>query len=231
MSVMRAVRVIIADDHPVVLRGLLALLAGHGEFEVVKACANGLEASEAINSLLPDVAVLDVHMPGQNGLELLKFVTTKRMPTRVVFLAATLSDREIISAVAAGVFGLLLKESAPDTLIDCLHAVAAGEKWLPVELVDPAIERAREHRQQVARVDKLLTQREREVMLLAAEGLSNKDVARRLNVTEGTVKVHLYAIYQKVAVRNRTALANLARAYRGHDQSDSLNDSKPINQR
>jgi len=215
---MCAIRVVIGDDHPVVLRGLVALLAGHSEFQVVKSCINGTECLEAIQTLLPEVAVLDVHMPEPNGLEVLEFVTSKRFATRVVFLAASFTDQEISSAVAGGAFGVVLKEYAPENLIKCLHTVAAGEKWLPSNLIDPALQRARERRRQVARVDNALNQRESEVMLLAAEGLSNKDIARVLNVSEGTVKVHLYAIYQKVAVPNRTALANLVREYRD-DQS------------
>jgi two-component system nitrate/nitrite response regulator NarL len=85
----RTIRVIIADDHPVVLQGLLALLCGHRGFEVVKTCAAGTECIDAIRTLLPDVAVIDVHMPGQNGPEVLKFVTANRISTRVIFLAAT----------------------------------------------------------------------------------------------------------------------------------------------
>jgi two-component system nitrate/nitrite response regulator NarL len=101
----------------------------------------------------------------------------------------------------------------PETLITCLQAVAAGQKWLPEDIVEPARLRARERHGQ-ARTYHALTEREREVMLLVADGLSNKEVGRRLNVTEGTVKVHLYAIYQKVGVINRTALANWAWQHR-----------------
>ena len=108
----------------------------------------------------------------------------------------------------------MLKESAADALINCLQAVAAGQRWLPAELVDGALERTRAVRAQFASVGSALTPREREVMLLVADGLSNRDVGRRLNVSEGTVKVHLHSIYQKVAVQNRTALAIFAGLYR-----------------
>jgi DNA-binding NarL/FixJ family response regulator len=168
---------------------------------------------KAIRHFLPDLALVDMNMPKPMGLDVLKAVVSERLSTRVVFLAASLSDREILTAVALGAFGIMLKESAADALIGCLQSVAAGQRWLPPRLVDPAIERARERRTQVTRVDDKLTQREREVMLLVADGLSNKEVGRRLNVTEGTVKIHLYAIYQKVSVSNRTELANFARLY------------------
>ncbi len=208
------ISLVIADDHPVVLQGLITLLGQNGGFKLIESCADGTACIRAIRRFLPDLALLDMNMPKPNGLEVLKTVTAERLSTRIVFLAASPSDREIITAVAGGAFGIMLKESAPDALINCLRSVAAGYKWHPAELVDRALERARERQQEFARVDDALTQREREVMLLVADGLSNKEVGRRLNVSEGTVKIHLHTIYQKVSVNNRTALANLARVYR-----------------
>jgi two-component system nitrate/nitrite response regulator NarL len=211
---MRPVSLIIADDHPVVLQGLVALLGEHGGFKLIESCSDGAECIKAIRKFLPDLALVDMNMPTSNGLQVLKAVTAERLSTRIVFLAASPNDREIIAAVAGGAFGIMLKESAPDTLINCLQAVAAGHQWLPAELVDGALERTQKARAQFETVDGALTQREREVMLLVADGLSNKDVGRRLNVSEGTVKVHLHSIYQKVAVNNRTALAKFAGLYR-----------------
>ncbi len=211
---MRPVSLIIADDHPVVLQGLKALLGEHKVFNLIESCSNGMECIKSIRKFVPDLALVDMNMPDQNGLQVLKAVTAERLPTRIVFLAASPNDREILAAVAGGAFGIMHKESAPETLINCLQAVAAGHRWLPAEIVDGALERTRQARAQFAGVDSSLTQREREVMLLVADGLSNKDVGRRLNVSEGTVKVHLHSIYQKVAVNNRTALAKFAGLYR-----------------
>jgi two-component system nitrate/nitrite response regulator NarL len=215
---MRPLSLIIADDHPVVLQGLIALLREHRGFKVVASCPDGAECIKAIREFLPDLALLDINMPNLNGLQVLKAATAERLSTRIVFLAATPNDREIVAAVAGGAFGIMLKESAPDTLINCLRAVAAGHRWLPAELVDGARERVRMVRAQFANVDAALTQREREVMLLVADGLSNKAVGRRLNVSEGTVKLHLHSIYQKVAVNNRTALAKFAGQYRDRNE-------------
>jgi two-component system nitrate/nitrite response regulator NarL len=217
---MRPISLIVADDHPVVLRGLIALLGEHKEFKLIVSCSDGAECIKSIRKFLPDLALLDMNMPNLNGLQVLKAVTADKLSTRIVFLAATPSDREIIAAVAGGAFGMMLKESAPDTLINCLHAVAAGHQWLPAKFVDGALERARKARAQFASVDSALTHREREVMLLVAEGLSNKHVGRRLNVSEGTVKAHLHSIYHKVAVNNRTALAKFAGLYR--DRTEGL---------
>jgi RNA polymerase sigma factor (sigma-70 family) len=153
-----------------------------------------------------------MNMPGPDGLEVLKIVREEMLPTRIVFLAASLSDHEISAAIAGGAFGIMLKETAPDALIDCLRSVADDRKWLPASLTEEALDRERKRILEIARLD-ALTQREREVMLLVSHGLSNKEVGRRLNVAEGTVKVHLSSIYEKLAVNNRTALANLARIY------------------
>ena len=205
-----AVRLVIADDHPVVLKGLISFLRDH--FDLVASCANGEECLKAIRAFEPDVALIDMNMPMPNGLAILRTVTREIPCTRIVLLAASLSDREIDAAIAGGAFGVMLKEAAPEALIDCVRSVAADHKWLP-RLEDEAADRARQRCEEVARLDDALTQREREVMRLVSGGLSNKQVGRKLNVTEGTVKVHLSSIYEKLGVNNRTTLANLARTY------------------
>ena len=210
----RSIRIIVADDHPVVLNGLITLLNEDKTFKLLAKCTNGRDALDAIRALRPDLALLDVNMPGLNGLQVLKTLIAENLPTRVCFLAASLTDREIVDAAAGGAFGIILKESAPDTLITCLHAIAAGQKWLPADLVDGASERLREHHAEIAKVSDILSPREIEIMLSVAEGLSNKEVGRQLDISEGTVKMHLHNIYQKIHVTNRTSLANFAIAYR-----------------
>jgi two-component system nitrate/nitrite response regulator NarL len=210
----RSVSIVVADDHPVVLGGLIALLQQNKTFKLVASCKGGYEALDAIRTFRPDLALLDVNMPGLNGLQVLKALITENLPTRVCFLAASLSDKDIVAATTGGAFGIVLKESAPDTLITCLHALAAGEKWLPADLVKKALDRLEEHQAEIAKVSEVLSPREIEIMLRVAEGLSNKEVGRQLNISEGTVKMHLHSIYQKIQVTNRTSLANFATAYR-----------------
>ena len=211
---MHSVSIVVADDHPVVLHGLVTLLSDDKRFNIVASCANGEESLAAIRKFMPDLALLDIRMPSLNGLQVLRAVINEKLRTRVIFLAASPSDDEIVAATAGGAYGIMLKETAPDTLIACLQAVAAGQIWLPDDLVDAALERTRERRAYVSRVENLLTGREREVMLRVADGLSNKEVGSQLNISEGTVKVHLHNIYQKIGVTNRTTLANFAMAYR-----------------
>jgi two-component system nitrate/nitrite response regulator NarL len=210
----RSVSIVVADDHPVVLGGIVTLLNEDKTFRLVASCTDGVQAIDAIRTIKPDLALLDMNMPKQNGLQVLKALVAENLPTRVIFLAASLSDKEIVAATTTGAYGIVLKESAPDMLIASLHAVAAGEKWLPADLVDGAIERMREDHAQLAAVSQLLTPREIEIMLKVAEGLTNSQVGSQLNISEGTVKMHLHSIYEKVGVSNRTSLANYAIAYR-----------------
>jgi DNA-binding NarL/FixJ family response regulator len=210
----RSVSIVVADDHPVVLGGLIALLKKDKMFRLAASCANGPEAIDAIRTLRPELALLDVSMPGLNGLQVLETLIAENLPTRVCLLAASLTDRQIVAAATKGASGIILKEAAPDTLITCLRAIASGQKWLPADVVDGAVERLRENDAQIAKVSDALSPREIEIMLRVAEGLSNKEVGRQLDISEGTVKMHLHSIYQKIHVNNRTSLANFANAYR-----------------
>jgi two-component system nitrate/nitrite response regulator NarL len=210
----RSVSIVVADDHPIVLGGLVTLLKQDKALRLVASCANGREAIDAIRSLRPDLALLDLNMPQLNGLQVLEALIAEKLPTRVCFLAASLSDKEIVAVADKGAFGIVLKESAPDTLITALHAIAAGQKWLSGALVNGASTRLRELQAEVTRITDALSPREIEIMLRVAEGLSNKEVGRQLKISEGTVKMHLHSIYQKINVSNRTSLANFAMAYR-----------------
>ena len=214
MSKHRLVSIILADDHPIVLGGLVTLLKQDKALHLVATCANGQEALDAIRTLRPALALLDFNMPRLNGLQVLEALIAEKLPTRVCFLAASLSDKEIVAVADKGAFGIVLKESAPDTLITALHAIAAGQKWLSGALVNGASTRLRELQAEISRVSDALSPREIEIMLRVAEGLSNKEVGRQLKISEGTVKMHLHSIYQKINVSNRTSLANFAMAYR-----------------
>jgi two-component system, NarL family, nitrate/nitrite response regulator NarL len=210
----RSVSIVVADDHPVVLGGLVTLLKEDKTLRLLTTCANGQQAIDAIRTFRPDLALLDFNMPKLNGLQVLEALVAENLPTRVCFLAGSLTDREIVAAASRGAFGIILKESAPDTLLSGLHAIAAGQKWLPSNTVNAASERLGELQAEVTRISNALSPREMEIMLRVAEGLSNKEVGRQLKISEGTVKMHLHSIYQKIHVTNRTSLANFAVAYR-----------------
>jgi len=202
-------RTVLADDHPIVLSGLRALLHTQPEVEVVAAAQDGATALEMIRAYEPDIAVLDINMPALTGLDVLDAIEANGLSTRGVLLTGSASDEQIAAGVERGAWGLLLKESAPDTLMECLRIVAAGQRWLPEEVVAPAIRRATERREKDVQLARVLTAREYEIAGLVAQGLSNKHIARRLTISEGTVKIHLHNTFEKLGGGNRTSLAIL----------------------
>jgi len=210
------IKVLVADDHPLVLRGISELLRAEPGLEIVAECRNGMEALEKIREFGPAVAILDLSMPGPSGLDILKRIRSERLHCRVVMLTASISDAKLLDAVATGVGGVLLKDAAPDLLVECIREVASGRPWIPDDLLNPALVRENARRSAEKISTDGLTPREREVMLLVADGLSNKEVGRRLNLSDGTVKIHLHNIYQKVGVANRTALTAAAISRRHH---------------
>jgi two-component system, NarL family, nitrate/nitrite response regulator NarL len=207
----RIVTVVIADDHPIVLKGVADLLESCGQVRVLATCQDGISAIEAVRNHAPDVAVLDLAMPGANGLKALESIKAEMPGTNVVLLTGQIAGDQIARALAAGAKAILLKDSALEELVSCVQAVADGRKWVSASL----LEYEREFRANRGSIEQALTEREREIMRLVARGLSNKSVARRLELSEGTVKGHLHNIYRKTGTSNRTELAVLALAHFG----------------
>jgi DNA-binding NarL/FixJ family response regulator len=198
----------LCDDHPLILRGLADLIAAETDIDIVATCGGGQQAIDAILEHMPDVAVLDISMPERDGIDVLKEIAREQWPVRVVFLTGCITDEQMIQAIAAGAYGIVLKESAAASLVDCLRHVAEGRRWLPSSIVQPAIRRASAAARRISPFE-LLTRREKEVARLIADGRSNKEAAVRLAMSEGTVKIHLHSIYSKLGVDNRTAVAIL----------------------
>jgi two-component system, NarL family, nitrate/nitrite response regulator NarL len=205
---------VVADDHPLVLRGLVELLECEPDISVVASCSDGAAALKAILELKPDVAVLDISMPGLTGLEVLGNLALQGCGTKVILLTASVVEIHILTAIAQGAKGLIMKDMALNVLVQCIREVASGQRWFSADLVDAALLHETGHRALSERLDQVLTSREREVMLLVSEGLANKEVGRRLGLSEGTVKIHIHNIFQKLKVPNRTALTALALARR-----------------
>ena len=210
----RSISIVVADDHPVVLHGVAGVLRSNFDMKVVAVCSDGATALEAIRKWSPDVAVLDILMPGLSGIDVLARLAADGLATKVVLLTATANDEQIARAIAGRAQGIVLKEAALTDLVDCIRTVAEGRQWLPMALVNAALERETKRRLTSQRVTQLLTVRERQVVLLIADGLANKEIGRRLELSEGTIKIHLHNIYQKLHVNNRTTLAALAIAHR-----------------
>lgn len=197
--------VLIADDHPILLSGLKALIDADPDFNVVATAADGAAALDSVRAIEPDVAILDLNMPLRTGLEVLTQLTTMGVGTDVVVLAATASDDDIHRLVTAGAKGLVLKESAPQLLMQCLHTVVAGEVWFSDDIAGIVSRQGEEKRVWRERLESL-TEREIEVVRLANAGASNKEIAYELQLVEGTVKVHLNNIFRKLHVSTRSEL-------------------------
>jgi two-component system, NarL family, nitrate/nitrite response regulator NarL len=205
---MRSTSVVIADRHPVVLHGLSHLLDAHRGFNVVACCGDGASCIEALRNLTPDIAILDASMPGVSWLEILSIVNSEGLSTRLVFFTASDEESELVLAAAADGYSIIPKDVTAEVLVQSLHQVVEGKLLLPlpssVQAVTPEQNAIRE------KALTTLTERERQIMRLVSEGLSNKEIGRRLNITDGTIKVHLHHIFQKLEISNRTELATFA---------------------
>lgn len=213
---MRCTSVVIADRHPVVLQGLTSALEAQNGFKVVACCSTGTSCIEAIRSLTPDIAVIDIAMPGLTGLEIITIANSERLCTRIVFFTAVVEDRQLVLSASAGAYGVILKDASLETLVQSLREIATGQRLLPLPSVDHVIPSEQKNIAITESVLTVLTERERQIMHLVSEGLSNKEIGRRLNIADGTIKQHLHHIYQKLEINNRTVLAALAISHNEH---------------
>jgi two-component system nitrate/nitrite response regulator NarL len=204
---MRRIQVVIADRHPVVLQGLGNMLGAHSDFEIVASCTDGPGCVEAIRNLAPDIAILDGSMPGVTGREILS-IASENSSTRFVFFISSEFERELVLSAAADGYSFISKDVTPEVLVQSLRRVAKGQQLLPLPTVDQAVPREQSAMTENAMV--VLTDRERQIMKLVSEGLSNKEIGRRLKISDGTIKVHLHHIFQKLEISNRTVLAAIA---------------------
>jgi len=196
---------VVADGCPVFLCGLISLFRSEYDFDVVARCRNGAESLQAIRDLSPDIALLDSSMPAGSGVNVLASAISEGSQTRIVLLAARAELRSIF-AVANGAYGIVPRDVLPEVLIRDLRQVAAGRR-LSLRASRPGEARTRTDTEKALAV---LTKRERQIAELVSAGLPNKEVGRQLNLTAGTVKVHLHNIFSKLAINNRTALTALA---------------------
>jgi DNA-binding NarL/FixJ family response regulator len=204
-----AIRVVLVDDHPLVLSGVEQLLATGQDFEVVRTCSTAGEGYRAVNEDHPDVMVLDLMLPGEDGLSLLRRLDATKPPA-VIVLTAVQDEDLLLDAARLGARGIVLKAMAPRTLEDCIRAVYRGERRLHVEGVDYA-KRVEERQSVEAELSGQLTPRELEIARLVALKLDNQEIATRLAITVGTVKIHLHHVFDKLHVNGRHELQQFLR--------------------
>jgi DNA-binding NarL/FixJ family response regulator len=196
------IRVLVAEDHAVVRSGLLQLLGDVENVEVLGAATGGEEAVRLAAEHRPDVVLMDLEMPGLDGIQATRQIRAADSDVNVVVLTAFSDRRRILDAIDAGAVGYLLKDAEPDELVRGLEAAARGESPLAPQAAQ-ALVAARAEQQSVPE----LTPREREVLALLADGLPNKLIARRLEISEKTVKAHLTNIFHRIGVTDRTQAA------------------------
>ena len=211
------VRVLLCDDHAMVREGLERLVNSHDGVEVVGTAADGEEAVRQAAALRPDVVMMDVSMPGLDGIEATRRITTAAPDTRVVMLTSFREDSRVLDALSAGAIGFMLKDSDGAELVRAIEAAARGDVPL-----DPRAARAIVHGSTRTDPRDEMTAREREVLELISHGLPNKVIALRLGISEATVKAHLTRIYRHLGVSDRTQAAIWAREHPDTSRRDAL---------
>ncbi|MCL4396200.1 MAG: response regulator transcription factor [Chloroflexi bacterium] len=201
---MKRVRILIADDHPVVRTGLEGMLAGQAEFEVVGEATNGQQAVELADKLHPDVVLMDLRMPEMDGVAATSEIRRRRPDTQVLVLTTFDSDADILPAIEAGATGYLLKDAPREDLFRAIHAAAQGESFLAPAVAARLVGRMR------APAEEALSVREIQVLTMISQGASNKEVGRQLHISEATVKTHLIHIFEKLGVSDRTQAVTVA---------------------
>ena len=200
-----SVRILLADDHPLTRTGIGEFVKKEPTFELVAEAEDGIKAWELLQSLKPDVALLDIRMPGLDGVTVAQKVKNDGLPTAIIMLTSYDAQQYVIASLRAGARGFVLKTVSPKELTTAINTVAKGGLYLDPEVASVMGEQDF--------IPEQLSVRDREVLLLAAKGLSSKEVAKRLFISERTVQTHLASIYDKLGSRNKTEALLLALKY------------------
>ena len=197
----RAIRILIVDDHPVVQAGLTSMLATHEEVEVIGSASNGDEALAMIQRDMPDILLLDLRMPGMNGIDTLHALKNLNATVRVIILTSFETDENIYRAVQAGAQGYLLKDTSQQQMLEAIATVHAGKRYIPNRIAARLAERM---------LRSNLTARESEILEMLAKGLTNKQIGTALTISENTVRNHVNSIMEKLEVSDRTEAVAVA---------------------
>lgn len=193
------IKIMIADDHPVVRSGLRALLSSQPDFEIVADAENGEDAAKQAFSLIPDLILMDLQMPILDGIEAIKLIRDRLPKANILVLTTYGTDSDILPALEAGAIGYLLKDTPPEQLFQAIRIAASGEMALAPRVAEKVTQRLTNSPKNT------LSSREIEVLVLASQGNPNKEIAKKLFITEATVKSHFVHIFSKLGVTDRTA--------------------------
>ncbi len=207
------VRIVVADDHPIVRDGLKKLLLLEDDFEVIGEACDGREVLEKVQELDPDVLLLDLRMPNLDGLSALQALQQSNKRTRIIVLTASEDKNEFVQAMKLGCSGIVLKQTAPDLIVKSIRKVHAGEIWLDSHTTAAVMRQFQTGTENNSgsggkgRERSPLSTREREIVALVAQGYKNKEMAEKMFISEQTVKNHLHNIFDKLGVSDRLELA------------------------
>jgi DNA-binding NarL/FixJ family response regulator len=214
------IRILVADDHLIFREGLRKLLDSEEGLTIVGEAANGNDCVKLIAKLKPDILLLDLRMPDKDGLAVLEEVNFDSLPTRVIVLTAAEDDRDVVRAMRLGARGIVLKQSASDLLVKSIYKVYGGEIWLDNHMTAEVMKAFTKSADSGPRREKpLLSDREKEIVQLVAQGYRNKEIGEKLFISEQTVKNHLHNIFDKLGVSDRLELALYAIHHRLIDQT------------
>jgi DNA-binding NarL/FixJ family response regulator len=204
----QAIRVLMADDHMIFRQGVRKLLEGEDDISIVGEAANGNDCIAMMAKFKPDILLLDINMPDKDGLAVLQEINFDSLPTQVIVLTASEDDRDAVQAMRRGARGIVLKQSASDLLVKSIRRVYSGEIWLDNRTTAEVMKAFGKDSNGGSRRDKpLLSERERQVERLVAQGNRNKEIGAHLFISEQTVKNHLHNIFDKLGVSDRLELA------------------------
>jgi NarL family two-component system response regulator LiaR len=221
------IRILLTDDHAIVRKGVRALLTTEQDIQIVGEACDGLEAVAQAEALKPDVILMDLVMPGLDGIEATRQIMTKLPGTRILVLTSFAADEKVFPAIKAGALGYLLKDSGPEELVTAIRQVYRGEPSLEPSIARKVLfELAQSPKQQPLTRDPL-TERELEILRLIAQGCSNKEIAMKLTVSELTVRTHVSNVLGKLHLASRTqaALYSLQKGICSLDDIPSLDDN------
>jgi DNA-binding NarL/FixJ family response regulator len=195
------IRILIADDHPVVQAGLASMLNTHDGFEVIGSASTGLEALKLLEQRHPDILLLDLRMPRMDGLETLRAMQKMKSTVRAIILTSFETDENIYRAVQSGALGFLLKDTPQQQMLEAITSVHAGKRYIPREIAARLADRM---------LRSNLTARELEILAMLAKGLTNKQIGCALSISENTVRNHLKCVMSKLEVSDRTEAVAVA---------------------
>jgi len=214
------VRILVADDHAIFRDGLRKLLEGADDVSIIGEASNGNECVKMLAKLKPDILLLDLRMPEKDGLGVLEEINFDTASTRVIVLTAAEDDRDVVRAMRLGARGVVLKQSASDLLLKSIRKVNDGEIWLDNRMTAEVIDAFKKSSEAGQRREKpLLSDREKEIVQLVAQGFRNREIGEKLFISEQTVKNHLHNIFDKLGVSDRLELALYAIHHRLIDQA------------